>query len=169
MNKSIEPISAYVVTEYLYDGEQNNERPFYTTCEIVGISSYLNQPLTFHILIDHSYIYSNIPIIALVRKDILIPHEYTLHDLSYSKCTSLDIDVFTLSIEPTKGTVYFPRLQKWEVWEYCFSCDFYSWNDLLHLVKMSSWLFARVPNHKITFATNTFLPDYKKCHRERTR
>ena len=168
MNKNIEPIPAYVMTQYLYDWEQLDDRPLYTACDIVGVSSYLNQPLTFHILIGRSYIYSNIPITALQRKDIVMSLAYTLHDLSYSKCSSLDIDIFTLGITPKNCNVYFPRLQVRESWEYCFSCDFYSGNELLHLVKLSSWWFARVPNHKITFAEKMFLPDYKKCHTDRT-
>lgn len=170
MNKPINAISASVETKYLYDGCVREKDVLFTPCNIVGVSSYLSQPLTFHVLINNAYLYSNIPITALRRKlvDTIHALNMTLQDLSYVKCNTLDIDIFALKWMTNPVKVYFPRVEKWIWGEYCFSCDFYTGNDLLHFTKLDTWQFAWVPNHKINFNAQETLPDYKKCHTEWT-
>ncbi len=170
MNISISPIPCFVKHEFLYDWVKQAKMNWFLACSIIGISSYLDQPITFHILIEWAYIYSDIPIHALQRKKNI--KEQSLlsdQDLWYKNCQTTEIDLFYLTVlQNKKITLYFPRQNIWNKWRYLFSCDFYLWNELVHLIKLENWLFCRAPNHKINSANKFFLPDYKKNHQSRS-
>ena len=54
------------------------------------------------------------------------------------------------------------RRIKVNVAQYITSFDFYTGNELVHLVKLENGLFALAPNHKINWKGESELADYKK-------
>ncbi len=61
MNIPIKPIKCNILNTYLYNGDKISTS---SNVEIIGVSTYLNQTLTFHALIDKQWLYSNLPITA---------------------------------------------------------------------------------------------------------
>ncbi len=156
MNIPIQPIKALVHERFLYDGDES--KTGYASAEIIGISSYLGQALTFHALIDGQYLYSDLPVSAFTAKKTK-PRE--LKDLCYSNCESLPIDAFRLPFD--KAMVYFKERKEWESGTYLLSIDFYEGNDLSHLVRLDTGELCLMPNHKISCGGEKQLADYKKC------
>ena len=166
MTISVKPIKAIVEKRYLYDMD-NIEG--YINCTIIGISSYEQQPLTFHILVEDKYIYSDIPIFALRTNTdlkIIIPN----NTLSFVNCPDINIDVFTFdSLKEKKINCYFKRESIWlKANKYYFSIDFYKDNQFVHLLALENGQFAFVPNHKINWKGEKELSNYKKSHQNWT-
>jgi hypothetical protein len=160
------PIKAFVENRYLYD-MQNVEG--YSVCEIMGISAYLHQPLTFHILIDKKYIYSNIPIVALSLIAIQpITNKIPNDVLSHVNCPDISIEMVQFnSLKDKKASCYLRKIDKWyKIDNYYFAIDFYEDNEFLHFVALENGQFALIPNHKINLGGETKLEPYKKSRQD---
>ena len=141
----------------------------YSVCEIMGISAYLHQPLTFHILIEKKFIYSNIPIVALSLIAInpitsKIPNDI----LSHVNCPDINIELIHFDIlKDKKASCFFKKLNKWfAIDNYYFAIDFYEDNEFLHFVSLENGQFALIPNHKLNLGGETTLVSYKKCRQD---
>jgi len=157
MNISIDPISCKILDKYLY---QDNNLKTFSNCKIIGVSSYLNQTLTFHALIDNGSIYSDLPIIAFFKS--YVNNDFKLEDVSNFNCKTLDIDIFNFNILLEKNiNVFIQNKKQWYVGKYLLSIDFYSGNELFHLIEINNNTFGLFPNHKINIYKKN-LPDYKK-------
>jgi hypothetical protein len=155
MNVAIDPIKVFVHESFLYDGDETKTE--YVNAEVIGISSYLDQTLTFHVLIDKQYLYSDLPVSAFSTNKRK-PRD--LKDLCYSNCKSLPIDVFKLNTDEVM--IYFKDHRQYESGRYILSVDFYEGNDLMHLIHLNTGEFCLMPNHKINFNNEKSLTDYKK-------
>lgn len=161
MNISIPKIKVLVIESFLYNGDISKKNII--NGEIIGVSSYPNQTLTFHILVDGKYLYSDMPIHSFIWKPINNDVNYELDDLVYSNCETLPIDNFTLDcFINTEVSVYLKRLGNWISGEYITSFDFYEGNDSCHLIKLENGYFTLAPNHKINWSGNEILSDYLK-------
>lgn len=159
MNISINPFDVLVHESYLYDGDKT--KTDLIKAQVIGVSTYLNQPLTFHILIDKQWIFSDLPITSFISS--YNENKYNLKDLSSIECSTLEIDVFILDTFKNKNIcIYFKEYQTWEIGEYLMSFDFYTGNELLHLIKLDNGQFSLTPNHKINWENINDLPKYKK-------
>lgn len=162
MNISVNPFDVFVKEEYLYDGDITRKGK-YKSGKVVGVSTYVDFPITFHVLIEGAYLYSDLPITALVHK----PNEvlYSLQTLSHVLCKKYEIDCYHLEAFDTKEVaVYFKAMKEWIHGKYMMSFDFYTDNELVHLIKMNDGNFCLAPNHKINWNNETKLSDYKKNH-----
>lgn len=161
MTTSIPPIKAFVETTYLYDMEPKKGL---TACHIVGISAYKGQSLTFTILVEKAYIFSDIPPFALHQTDSEFDVELSKQSISFYNCPSGTFNIFCLDELKSKlAKAFFRKEEKWiDVTEYLYTIDFYEDNLLYHFVKLQTGHFCLVPSHKINFGNKEFLPDYKK-------
>ena len=161
MTISIPPIKAFVENKYLYDME---DKQGLSACHIIGISAYKGQSITFTILIETAYIFSDIPPFALHQKQSAFTQELSYRSISHSNCPGNKIEVICLDELKSKTSIAFFREEhKWiEVKEYLYTIDFYEDNHLVHLVKLNTGHFVLVPSHKINFAGAKHLPDFKK-------
>lgn len=159
MTVSVDKIKCKIYKKFLYNLETNDE--VLVDAEIIGVSAYVGQPLTFHVLIEGHSIFSDIPIHALCKHEpigalnkILLPH---------INCPDYNIDVFILNDLKSKVPVaYFKKSNTWLVGTYLFTVDFFKENELMHLLLLVNGQFAFVPNHKINWNNKLELPDYKK-------
>lgn len=166
MNISIKTFDVLVREEYLYDNDPAKVGN-YVKGKVVGVSTYLDAPITFHVVIDNEYMYSDLPITALIHK--VNGKHYTLETLSNIKCPKYEINAYTLDHYDNKTiAVYFKNTKQWVSGIYMMSFDFYTDNQLLHLVKMNDGNFCLAPNHKINWNNQTRLSDYKKNHTNHT-
>ncbi len=155
MNVQIDHIKVLVKESFLYNGDLT--KTDLIPAEIVGISSYKNQAITFHVLINGQYLYSDLPITSFCSKQTTA---MDLSDLCYSNCESLPIDVFKLNFNTVE--VKFKNQNIFICGEYILSIDFYEGNDLLHLILLNNGNFCLMPNHKVNFGNKQQLSDYKK-------
>lgn len=161
MTISIPPIKANIEKKYLYDMEKKDGSE---SCKIIGITAYKGLPLTFHVLINEAYIFSNMPIFSLSTGSVnpTISNE----SLCHVNCPDKDIEIFTLEyLKSKKPSAFFPKEKaRIGISEYYFTIDFYNDNQLMHFVLLKNGQFAFVPNHKMIWNGNGELPDYKKNH-----
>lgn len=161
MTKSISPIKAFVETTYLYDMENKDG---FSACYIIGISAYKGQSITFTILIDGAYVFSDIPPQALHQT----PQQYEIKlsnkSISHANCPDNKFDLICFEhLKAKKSKAFFRQENMWfNVVEYLYTIDFYEDNLLIHFVKLETGHFVLVPSHKINFSNQEFLPDYKK-------
>lgn len=156
MNINIEPIKVFVLESFLYN--QDNTKTDFVKAKVIGIASYTNKPLTFNLLVNDMFLYSELPIHSFAKTKIIPrPLDY----LCYSNCTSLPIDVFKFKYF-NKLSVYFKKNNTYENGIYLYSIDFYEGNDMQHLILLDSGEFCLMPNHKINFSQKHQLIDYKK-------
>ena len=122
MTVSINPIKTFIETKYLYDMDETMIG--LTVCKIIGISAYKGFPLTFHILVEDKYMFSNIPIFAFggTKSDIFN------ESLCYINCPDNHIDVFSLDyLKSKKSKCYFKFEARWiDIVEYYYTIDFYN-------------------------------------------
>lgn len=159
MNICIDKIKVLVIESFLYNNDETKNK--YLNGEILGVSTYPNQTMTFNILIDGKYLYSDMPIHSFVWK---VPNEkFTLKDLVYSNCDTLPIDNYTFNnFINSEVYVFLKKCGIWIKGEYITSFDFYEGNDCVHLIKLNNGYFTLAPNHKINWIGETELSDYKK-------
>lgn len=160
MNIHIKPIKCIIQDKYLYNND--NDIKSSSDVEIIGVSTYLGQTLTFHALINKQWLYSDLPITAFYIDNKSID-DYNLSDLSNVTCETLELDNFTFEHFFNKNiSVYLKNKRIWVTGTYITSFDFYTGNELVHLVLLDNGLFGLFPNHKINFNNKTELPNYKK-------
>jgi len=160
MNIPIEPFKVKLREEFLYNGD-NSRIGNLVDAEVIGVSSYIGFPITFHLLIGNQYLYSDIPIHSFCYKIPTI--QYSLETLSYENSVAHEIEVFKLiHLKDKNVSVYFKDISKWENGIYMMSFDYYTDNRSLHLVRLDNGQFCLIPNHKINFANNQILTDFSK-------
>ena len=90
-----------------------------------------------------------------------------LADLVYHNCPAEDICVH--AFEQLQGPVqaYFKRRQLWLAGTYLLTIDWYTGNDLLHLIALENGQYAFLPHHKVKFRDGIKeFPPYRKMHSE---
>jgi hypothetical protein len=155
MNLSIATIEAYIHKHRLMDNVTENDL---YKCEIIGVSTYINQPITFTILIEKSWLYSNIPINWLFHNKNIDDIDVKFDNLRGINCPKLEIDYFILNkLNDVKVNID----NKWVSGFYKCSFDFYSDNELLHLISLYNGQFGLFPNNRLSFNKEE-LPKFKK-------
>lgn len=163
MTANIPNIKAFVQEKFLYDMDES--KTGFDSCTLIGIVTYPDQTPTFHIITSKNAIYSDIPFHAITFSDKNVIFELELSDLVYNNCKTLEIDVFTLSyLQESNPLCFFRKKNIWVKGQYLFSVDFYTGNDLFHVMKLANGQLAAVPNHKVNWAGDMSLTDYKKSH-----
>lgn len=156
MTVDIKPIDCYIEESFLTKDESKN----ILKCKIIGIQAYKNSYPTFQILIEDSFLFSDIPI-ERVFHDKNVRSTDSLNQ--YKKCPSYKIEVFCHSIFRNRQVAFLDVNRKeYLKGEYLLSFDFYTDNEMLHLIKCCDGFFHLSPNHKINWSGCEYLPKYKK-------
>lgn len=163
MNISIQSFKVFVKEEYLYDRD-TEKIGLFKEGTVIGVSTYEKCPITFHVMIEDKYLYSDLPIESLVHtKDASVIDN--TKDLYYAQCNRTEIEAFTFHAFVNKTiSVLLKASMNWRTGKYLMSFDFTTDNMSLHLVKLDNGNFALVPNHKINWQGFYILSDFKKNH-----
>lgn len=161
----IPPIPMHVRAEFLYNMDPARVGEL-RRCSVFSVSSYLGNAPTFQILLDDGAVFSYVPPHALVNPPVVEP-VLELADLTYHDARSIDIAV--QAFDALRGPVlaYFKRRDLWLAGSYLFTIDWYTGNDMLHVVALANGQIALLPSHKLKFGDHPpgFEP-YKKIRRE---
>lgn len=161
MTISIKPFNVFVKKQYLYD--MSGESGF-IKASVIAITAYSSQTLTFTLLIEGKYIYSNIPIFAIVSS-IMVCSSISEESLAHVNCPDTAIDVFTIEHLFEKSPIcFFKKENTWLSSEYLLTIDFFNDNQLVHLMLLNNNQIAFVPNHKVNWEGKRELSNYKKSH-----
>lgn len=157
------PIDCFIHERFMYD--QDESKKGIIPCKIIGFSAYLGYTILFEVLIEDSYLYSDIPVHALLHTDKAPKKELLFEELSYCDVDSESIEMYELDILFSKDIkAYFRKSKVWLKGEYVFTLTLPKGNLNCHLLKLENGQFSLSPNHKINISGKEFLPDYKKNH-----
>lgn len=163
----IPPLKTHVRGEYLFDMDLRHAGE-YVPCTAFAVSSYEGSVPTFKILLADGTVFSYVPPSALV--DVARRGngpELELADLAYHNCPDEDLCVHRFGELAGPVQAFFKRPQVWLAGEYLFTIDWYTGNDLLHLIALENGQYAFLPHHKVKFkdGARSFQP-YRKMHSE---
>jgi hypothetical protein len=165
MNADIKTFKAYIAQEFLYDMDPSKIGS-HLPCVVFGVSTYINETLTFNILLQDGSMFQYIPFHALRLNDKETDFpSLELRDLVYHNCRNLEIDCHTF--DHLKGTVncHFRYKDIWIPGEYFTTIDFYKGNDTLHIIKLENGQLTALPTSRVKFKDGIKeFPPYKKLH-----
>lgn len=163
MNVQIRPFSALLSESYLYDGDKSRVGTM-RDVRVIGASVYAGCYMTFHVLVDNKYMFSDIPIVALQHREH-VTDRLDIHVLSHSKLSIGAVESFELgALRDRHVAIYARALDRYVTGTYVSSFDFFEENELLHLMKLDNGQFMLAPNHKVNWSGDKVLPDFKKNH-----
>lgn len=139
-------------------------------CEIMGLSSYKGTAPTAQILVQGSYVFSDVPLHLLFARAARPKKPLGLNVLVYNNSPDDHID---LSCNPhlARGAcqVFLVKMaakndaQKWMSGTYLATIDWHRDNLNAHLIALENGQFALQPQHKISFNDGPrALPPYRK-------
>jgi len=167
VHADVPPLATHVRGEYLFDMDLRHVGE-HLPCTAFAVSSYEGSVPTFKILLPDGTVFSYIPPSALVDPGKAGDGPaLELADLAYHNCPSGDLCVHCF--EQLRGPVqaYFRRPRVWLAGTYLFTIDWYTGNDLLHLIALANGQYAFLPHHKVKFQDGVQeLPPYRKMHTE---
>ncbi len=161
MTVGIKPFRAYIEEKYLYD--MDPFRKAILPCEVLAVSAYMGQSLTFTVMINGA-MFANIPVFALRWKDNEITGGIADENIAFKNCPDKNIDVFVLDKLCYNKPICFVRqnAEWYPANSYILTVDFYDDNELLHLMMLDNYQLGWFPNHKINWDGKRELPNYKK-------
>jgi hypothetical protein len=152
------PIACFVRESVLFDGDLSKNALL--PCEIVTVSSYKGDAITFNILLENGAMFSYVPIHMLMMRE---GGSFDLPDLCYINCPSYQFSLHVFSVLLNKPvSAYFKRTKDWKSARYLWSIDWYTENELLHFLLLDSGQFAFLPSHKVKFSSDTTLNPYRE-------
>lgn len=165
MNVNIRTFKASVLQEFLYDMEEE-KKGWSLPCIVFGLTSYMNETLTFQIMMEDGSMFSYIPFHALrFSLDNQDMDTLDLKDLVYHNCRNLEMEYHVFDHLKGKVECYFKHKNLWMSGDYYATIDFYTGNDMLHIVKLENGQIAALPTHKVKFKEGSRdFPGYKKLH-----
>lgn len=163
-------IRARVAETLLYNMDPT--RTGLVPCEIIGLSSYPGTAPTAQILVEGSFVFSDVPLHLLFNKRVTKPPEKPLglDVLVLDKCPDGAIDLsFNPHLARDKCSVYFSRMEaatdeeRWMSGTYRMTVDWFRDNLNAHLIALDNGQFALQPQGKISFNGGPRkLPDYRR-------
>lgn len=157
------PIRAYVKKGVLYDQKPEHADFTWLPCSVFAVSCYPGSVPTFKILLENGTVFSYIPPHALTKQPVGVRPWPTLKDVVYHDSPSEHFAVHTfdlLAVSPVRA--YSRTLDEWFDAEYLFTIDWYTGNDLLHVLALKGSSWACLPQHKIKFGSDTPFERYAK-------
>lgn len=157
-------ISVMVDNQVLHDEDPTQTGR--TPGEVFGLSLYPGEVPTFQVRLSSGGMFSYVPP-HRVKSPYLTKEDQSLLDLKdlvYHMCPR-DQAVFN-RYEALEGTcqVWLRHQERWVTGDYLGTIDWYTGNDLLHMVLLENGQIAFQPSHKVVFGNTRELPGYKKLH-----
>jgi hypothetical protein len=160
----IKPFTCLIRGEFLFDFQSNHGK--YYPCKVFAVSSYPGHVPTFQVLVEDKYLYSYVPVHALV--EFPIRFSGFMEEYSYFNCPSGQLTVHTFESLDDEYCQVYNKDGSWRgVGSYMMTFDWQDDNQLCHLINQGG-CFMLWPSHKIIFSTDktSQLPGYKKIHSE---
>ncbi len=159
-----QPISCFVDRKLLFDLASECEGML--PCQIFSLAAYPQESITFQILLEDGSLFSYVPLHLLYHKPPETSDLLELVDVVYHNCPDSTLCIHRFEhLRGDRVNCFFKRRQCWLSGDYLFTIDWYSANDLLHLIQLHNGQFALLPNHKVKFLNGElrFQP-FKKLH-----
>lgn len=159
----LKPIDCFIHEKFMYD--QDETKTGILPCKIIGAAAFLGFPITFEVLVEDAYLYSDVPIHAFIHKKEIHGTQLDFEDLNYMNVDSEPIETYSLNFLFNKDIkVFFKSKSIWLSGEYLTTLTLTVGNLNCHLLKLENGQFSLSPNHKVNISGKEFLPDYKKNH-----
>jgi hypothetical protein len=157
----VPPFTTHVRAEFLYNMDPAKVGEL-RRCTVFTVSSYTGSAPTFQILLEDGAVFSYVPPHALVNPPVAEP-QLELADLVYHDAKSVEVAVQAFDVLRGPVLAYFKRRDLWLAGSYLFTIDWYTGNEMLHVVVLANGQYALLPSHKLKFGDHPpgFEP-YKK-------
>lgn len=155
VSSSLPEQTVYVNESILYNLE--TESAAWVKAKLIGISCVPGNVPVFTVLVNGSFVFSDIPphylCLTLEQDGPLL----SLTDLVYSNCPSGRYALQSFqSLLSREAHVWFKQAGLVIPGQYWFTVDFFEDNGLFHVIKLENGQLACMPSHKIWFGD---LPD----------
>lgn len=155
------PIDCFIYEKFMYDCDESKKDIL--SCKIIGVSAFLGYTILFEVLVEDSFLYSDVPVHALLHKKSKC--ELQFEDLCYCNVDSEVVEMYQLDILKDKDIkAFFKNKNLWLTGEYVLTLNLPEGNLNCHLLKLENGQFSLSPNHKVNVLGNEYLPAYKKNH-----
>ena len=158
---SIEPIKAFVLSSALLQEYDDYSIP----CEIIALSVYEGESITFVIKLSDGEVFSYIPPTKVFTLEIPLK-EYELKDLVYFNSPSTKIEISILNSLKGECSCFIRDMDSWVAGEYILTVDFPEENELFNMIILEDGNIAFLPFHKVKFkkmsATTKAFKPFKK-------
>lgn len=164
------PLYGWVENRVLQDDDPAVEG--WSPAQVFALSSYAGHALTVQIRLANGAVFSYVPLHRVRFSDPAagaIVDRLDLRELVYHDCPDERIAVTTYPHLRGAVRAYIAARKTWRTGTYLATVDWYTGNDLLHLVMLANGQLAALPSHKVLFAPPAdvdALPAYKKLHAE---
>ncbi len=155
----IKPIDCLVKSSFLY---QNNDidKNSYEKGKIISLCLYKGEAITFDVLLENGSLFNYVGLTEVKLPRYSSLHTFSLKELVYHNSLSIDITIQELNYLKNKHVYYFNKYNnEWYEAKYILTVDWYTENDLMHLLVLETGNFVFAPNHKILFLDE---PKFKK-------
>lgn len=161
MNIQIPNLRVDLLEKYLYNCDSSFSG--IVPAVVVGASSYVGQAITFHLMVENKWLFSDLPITSF-KSVGKIGKENNLQDSSSILCETDALECFSLGNYPCVSVLigHEKEGRRWATGKYHMSFDFPSGNQNVHLLELISGDFVLAPNYRINWKNEESLPDYKK-------
>lgn len=167
VHAEIKPLKVNVRREFLFNMNAQYIGQFEEGTAF-AISSYPGSAPTFKVMLDNGSVFSYLPPHALVARDAESSETILgLEDLAYHDCPISEICVSYFDFLSGPLSAYLKKRNLWMKGSYILTVDWYTGNDLLHLIELENGQLAFLPHHKIKFKNSAVtFPPYKKLKQE---
>lgn len=164
------PLSGWVENRVLQDDDPAVEG--WSPAQVFALSSYAGHALTVQVRLANGAVFSYVPLHRVRFSDPTsgeLRDRLELRELVYHDCP--DERIAVTAYPHLRGAVraYIAPRETWRSGTYLATVDWYTGNDLLHLVLLDNGQLAALPSHKVLFrppAGVDALPAYKKLRAE---
>lgn len=147
MISDIRPFLTYVRSEYLYNLKQGFG--YFSPATVFAVSSYANEPLLLHIMVDDTTVFNNIPISAIANSKTAPKIDYSNYDLCPDDTISIHYYEFLSTIE--NCSVWGDDNSFIQKGLYLFSIEWPNAKKIQHLIELEDGNYVLWPNEKITW------------------
>ena len=170
MKTVVVPNNVYCYVRESFFTDNLNHKENFLKCKIVSVSGYVNEQLTFDLLVEDSYLYHNVPIIELntSKKDYddvcnRIKYKSRYGNYICNEQNSLEVIVYPYNEQNVYANVEL-SVDGYEslIGQYMFSVDMVKDNNIFHLIKLDCGGFVWVPSHKLSFSSKPLPTNWVK-------
>lgn len=163
-------IPCYVESYYLYGCDANYEGKW-TKGEIVGVSSYKGESLTFIFRTDEGSMFYYIPTHWIAtdidkRNNVMETTWLGNAFAVYHNCPSNKLTISVNEFMKQKLSCFFVDVHKWMQGEYLFTVDWVDDNILQHVILLETGQLAVLPPHKVKVDGPRSFQPFKKLRGE---
>lgn len=152
MHQEISEIPVWIKPEVFFNfGEVPQEHNHLHKGKIFGVTCEPGSIITFNVITDDGFVFSNIPTSSLKTKENTPDDLMDWESLVYFDCPSHDFTYCTFEHLKNKDAYVALKSQAMQKGKYLFSIDFHNDYNWFHCIELDVGLLAFIPSHKIVF------------------